>query len=296
MYLLPGILVFIFLLVLLGGCRRRKKIIKKVCCMCLKEKCEILDNLLMPFGYEYVPSQDIFTSRIDAWQRKFGYSAFYDKAASHFGMVIDSLPVYFNYDGRTWLIELWKGQYGINTGCEIGVYYAERILNENELDYTLFNSVNDEDMPELSLVFYNSVKNKELAQLSKPHWWLTAFKPGLFTPASNLSLWASITLHSPQMAKAFSNALINTGFHPCDICVHRNTVTFTFEGFTHVCCIFSKLRIAAAMRFNRLLCRIFLFATRPFKRSADRVLYLYYYIPFVFRRIFNVRKCKNCKR
>jgi Domain of unknown function (DUF4474) len=24
--------------------------------------------------------------------------------------------------GKTWMIELWKGQYGLMTGCEIGVY------------------------------------------------------------------------------------------------------------------------------------------------------------------------------
>ena len=68
---------------------RRKKIIKKVCSMCMKEKCHLLDELIEPFGYSYVLSQDIFTSRIDAWQREFGYCALFDKAAFRFNMVFD---------------------------------------------------------------------------------------------------------------------------------------------------------------------------------------------------------------
>ena len=40
------------------------------------------------------------------------------------GMIIDCEPVRFYYGGKKWLIELWKGQYGMTTGCEIGVYTA----------------------------------------------------------------------------------------------------------------------------------------------------------------------------
>ena len=42
--------------------------------------------------------------------------------APRFQMVFDALPVYFDYQKKTWLIEFWKGQYGINTGAEIGIY------------------------------------------------------------------------------------------------------------------------------------------------------------------------------
>lgn len=295
MYLFPVILIPVILILAIlsffciGRCRR-KKIIKKINCMCIDEKCQILDNLLKPFGYSYVQSDDIFSTRIDAWQRKFGYGAFYDKAASHFGMVINSLPVYFNYHNRTWLIEFWKGQYGINTGCEIGVYRADRILNENELDHTLFNSVSNEDMPDISLFFYNITQSKEIAQLSGTHWWLTAFKPGLFSIPSNLSVWSSITLASPEMAYAFYRALLKLGYSTSEIIIHRNTVTFTFGGSTPVNGIFRRLTSYVAQFFNHLCCKVYLFATRPFSTSADRVLYLYYYLPFTLRRLLNIRQ------
>lgn len=297
MYLLSGIFFLILLIFYCLGYFRRTKIIKKICYMCMQQKCEILDNLIEPLGYAYVPLQDIFTSRTDAWQREFGYGAFYDKIAPHLGMIMDSLPIYFNYNGRTWLIELWKGQYGINTGCEIGVYYADMILNDDELDYTLFKSVNNEDMPELSFNLYNFVKDMEIAQLGAKHWWLTAFKPGLFSAASNLSLSVCITLHSCQMASAFANALIQQhGYSSSEICIHCNKVTFTFECAAPVYGILRRLKIFIIQLINKLSCKMYLFITRPFTLSVDRLLYLYYYLPFAFRRILSIRKCKGWKK
>ena len=67
--------------------------------MCTEEKRLLLNELIEPLGYYYIFGQDLFTTRIDAWQRDFGYSALYDKAAVHLNMIFDSLPVYFNYRG-----------------------------------------------------------------------------------------------------------------------------------------------------------------------------------------------------
>ena len=39
-------------------------------------------------------------------------------AYQYVGMVFETLPVYFDYAGKTWLIQIWKGQYGICTECE----------------------------------------------------------------------------------------------------------------------------------------------------------------------------------
>jgi hypothetical protein len=42
------------------------------------------------------------------------------------------------------------------------------------------------------------------------HWWLTGFKPGVFTTASDLSMDISITLKNTDMRQAFVNELNNT--------------------------------------------------------------------------------------
>lgn len=291
MYLFFGIFFAVVLLFLCLNHWRRRKIIRKVCSMCMNEKCDILDGLISPFGYAYVPSQDIFTSRLNAWQREFGYCGLYDRAAPHFNMVFDCLPVYFDYCGRTWLIEFWKGQYGINTGCEIGVYYADGMVSDEELARTLFHCADNEDMPKLSFTFE---KNEQvIAQLSARHWWLTAFKMGCFSNPGSLSLKASLTLHCPKMTEAFVNGLLRAGYCRHEISVYCNTVTFVFNRSPRICGLFRRLRIRIAQCSNRFWCRIYLFVTRPFCLSVDRILYLYYYLPFAFRRIFRIRKYKK---
>jgi len=257
----------------------------------MNEKCELLDELLSPFGYAYVPSQDIFTSRVDSWQRDLGYCALYDKAAAHLNMVFDSLPVYFDYQGRTWLIEFWKGQYGINTGCEIGVYYADHILETNELKHTLFQSVSKEDMPKLSFTLCRN--GQIIAKLCAKHWWLTAFKTGLFSSPTDLSMRACVTLPSSGMARAFAAGLTNAGLSWNDICICCQTVSFSFDGSAPVHGIFRRLRIRLAQWCNRFWCRIYCYVTRPFCLSVDRVLYLYYYLPAVFRKTLHIRKYKR---
>ena len=147
-------------------------------------------------------------------------------------------------------------------------------------------------MPELSFAFYNAEKEMEIAQLCGRHWWLTAFKPGLFSNPSNLTLWSCVTLYSHEMAVAFANALIKLGYCTNEVSIHRNTVTFTFKGGKPVCGIFRRIITSIAQSLNWLGCQIYLFITRPFTLSVDRVLFLYYYLPFVFRRILNIRKHK----
>ncbi len=57
------------------------------------------DKLLSDAGYAYDPIQDIFITKMDAWQRKYGYCALYDEAAVAAGMIIVSEPVRFEYEG-----------------------------------------------------------------------------------------------------------------------------------------------------------------------------------------------------
>lgn len=89
-----------------------------------QDRLEELNRDLKPFGFAYDPSQDLFYSLMDCWQRNFGYCRLYDEATATFSMIIDCEPIYFRYGGKKWLIEFWKGQYGMTTGGEIGIYYT----------------------------------------------------------------------------------------------------------------------------------------------------------------------------
>ena len=291
MYLFFALFFLILLFFVCLNFWRRKKIIKKICTMCMKEKCHLLDELIKPFGYSYVLSQDIFTSRIDAWQRKFGYCSLFDEAASRFSMVLDCLPIYFPYQNRTWMIEFWKGQYGINTGCEIGVYHADRILTDDELAQTLFQCADDENMLKMSLTLFKD--SGEIASLCEKHWWLTAFSMGSFSNPNNLSLRASIVFPSGKMAAAFANGLMRAGYQPEDIQHCCNTVTFIFSDSVQPRDILKRLQRRIAQWINHFWCRIYLFVTRPFHLSIDRILYLYYYLPFAFRKMLHIKKYKG---
>lgn len=105
MYLYIGMILLLCVLLFVLSMLFRKAKTEKICKMSCPQKLQIIENLVFPFGYTYIPKGDFFSSALEAWQRRFGYAALYDKSASHFHMVFNALPVYFDYDGRTWLIE-----------------------------------------------------------------------------------------------------------------------------------------------------------------------------------------------
>ena len=174
--------------------------------MTLEEKCNLLNAIIEPMGFSYLADQDIFTSTRDAWQRKMGYQSLYNRGAVHFNMVFDYLPVYFDYNDKTWMIQLWKGQYGVNTGGEIGVYYADHIVSQEQLDTTLFQAVDDSDILKMSM--YLMRDGKCVFRLTCVHWWLTGFSMGLFSWPKQLSLNASITFPDCAIMNAFIEGLL----------------------------------------------------------------------------------------
>lgn len=293
MYLFLSIFIPILLILVCIMHTRKKKNIQKVSALSFEDKYHLINDLVSPFGYCYIPSQDIFSTRIDAWQRDYGYCALYDRASVHFNMVFDSFPVYFDYGGRTWLAEFWKGQYGINTGCEMGLYYADGIIDEANRNTTLFKSVEDADMPKMS--FLHSKNQAPIANLRGRHWWLTAFHVGCFSQPAELSLRASLTFPTTSMAIAFTEGLLQCGYSSDTFYRRNNMVTLSFTE-PHVSrSFFRRMRIGLAQWSNRLWCKAYMFFTRPFTLSLDRILYLYYYLPFAFRKTLRIRRYKNHK-
>ena len=156
-----------------------KKIICKINAMDYCTKCSLLNELVYPFGYDFHCDCGFFSSTVDAPQRQAGYTRLYDYMAPRFQMVFDSLPVYFDYRGRTWLIEFWKGQYGINAGGEIGIYHADRLLSETEYRTAHFKAAEGDEM--LSCTLQLCLENGACVKISERHWWLTVFLPGVFS-------------------------------------------------------------------------------------------------------------------
>jgi hypothetical protein len=149
-------------------------------------------------GFLYDPRHDIIYSKMNPLQRQFGYAYGYDAAALAMTAIIDCEPIFFDYAGKHWMIELWKGQYGLETGCEIGVYnrtisstsppvnpvYAalDASIGRRPGDTTpshnlFFDCAMDNELLVMSSTLY---KNGQLLFFRGPekHWWLTGFKWG----------------------------------------------------------------------------------------------------------------------
>ncbi len=209
-------------------------------------------------------------------------------------MIFDYLPVYFDYQGRTWLIELWKGQYGINTGAEIGIYYADRILSPDELSTAHFKAVEDEDMLPLSFSLFR--RKTLLAAISKRTWWLTAFCMGQFSHPCELCMKSTIQFQDRDMLSSFLNALYETGIDKRYVRVCGCELLFCFCGSQNRHYgFFARIIRCHAQFWNRIFCKIYLQITGIFCSTIDRLLYLYYLLPFAFRRMLTPRKYCKCK-
>ncbi|HEY7031494.1 MAG TPA: DUF4474 domain-containing protein [Thermomicrobiales bacterium] len=194
-------------------------------------------------GFTYDPDQDIILSRMDALQRNFGYAYGYDAGALGMSMVIDCEPIFFDYANKHWMIELWKGQYGLETGCEVGVY--TRPIGSTGPGYALLDATvgrRPGDGVASHNLFYDCAADGDRLQLRATlkrdgqalftrgpelHWWLTGFKWGVFSHPSQLSVDVAITLKDGAMLQAFMGGIAGRPYP--NLKVDGTTVSFTFD-------------------------------------------------------------------
>jgi hypothetical protein len=186
-----------------------------------------LAHAVFAAGFKYDPQQDIIFSRMDALQRQFGYAYGYDDSIFLINAVIDCEPIFFVFAGKTWMIELWKGQYGLMTGCEIGVYnrplndppewaLLDRFLGRREHDPTpshnkFFACANDNELLEMSFTLKRRGQ-KLFSRGPEKHWWLTGFKWGVLSNPDDLSMEVEIRFPSYEMIGPFKDALVGLGY------------------------------------------------------------------------------------
>ena len=172
-------------------------------CFCNSAYASGFENIARAAGFVYDPKQDIYITRLDSFQRYFGFNGFYDRIALPAGMIIHAEPIKFEYNGKRYMLELWKGQYGVMTGAEIGLY-------EKKYGYN-YKCVADEDMIYMSYSLYK--KGVKLFTRRGVHWWLTGFKPGEFAAPDELTMEnVYIRFNSQGMRDAFLKALYATGY------------------------------------------------------------------------------------
>lgn len=185
--------------------------------------------LLAQWGYDYDARQDVLVSRFDAWQRRYGYCRLQDEAAAACGALIHCEPVPFSFQGGRYLLGLWKGQYGLAAGAEIGFFRAEGpdLSIPGVFQGPFYRFVPDAECPAMTLTLFKG--EKVLFGLEARHWRLAGFRPGLFARPEDLVLRASVAFPSVEMAQAACSALLDAGYTPYEIGRVDETVYITFS-------------------------------------------------------------------
>jgi hypothetical protein len=253
-----------------------------------------LDKAIVTAGYSYDLEQDIFYSNMDAWQRNMGYCHLYDEAAAPLGMIIDCEPIYFQYDGKKWLIEFWKGQYDLTTGCEIGVYTSvgPDLNIEGVFNGTFYNCAANVEQLQMGLILKKN--GKKLFTREGRHWWLTGFKLGEFSEPSELTIDLIITLKDQTMRNAFLIGLKEAGYLEKEISINENTVGFKFNE-TRTPQPISRTRKTdwLIQRKNKLLCDNYQEITKPYNNLPDKIKAIQEQAPEIYEKIINIGKSKQ---
>lgn len=144
-------------------------------------------------GYAYDMKAGVFYATGEGFQREFGYAEIYDRVAVVGTMPLDTTRIKFNYNGKDWMVQLWKGFYGlVFAGCEIGIYNRPEGMDS---ELTAYNVVTLDYYQDFTIDFYyNKPDTHTIFGDSKPDftrstrtWWFTAFEPSInVSPATNV--------------------------------------------------------------------------------------------------------------
>lgn len=169
-------------------------------------------------GFNFNLYESLVYATIDSWMREFGFCVFYDIAANSMPLLWHYITrrFEFEYNGMEWMIQIWKGNYLITNGAEVGVYNREPGSFG-----TFYNCATNDQLMEMSLQVYHG---DELLVNQDPqmHWWINGFQmtDRRYVPSS-MTMKFSIVMPDEEMLKAFCESIDNH---------YKHDVTYTVEG------------------------------------------------------------------
>lgn len=173
------------------------------------------------FGFKYSTKDKVFYTAENAWQRNFGYMETYDNFSGAMAISYDTIRVKFNYDNKEWMMQFWKGQYGlVLIGAELGTYNRK----ENATESSYYDCVTDEEKLNMSMkvLRLNPTTNKFdvlFTRTPSKTWWLTGFTPGTLNAGAyvanedatkKVQVVSTIDFDTPEQAQAFIGGLKTT--------------------------------------------------------------------------------------
>ena len=196
-------------------------------------------------AYRWMPGKDkwydgYFYNIKNAWQRIFGFNKAYDALSFLAGCSYDTIRVQFNYGGREWMVQLWKGGYfhSLCTGGEIGIY--NRKLGSSGSHYS---SAMQKDWIGMQFSIYAGEigMSRLFTRPMEDTFWATGYKPYILDnlkqkPLTLCTMDATLRFKDAAMASAFAQALAAKNFaevgEPLRLTKALNTERYTINGDT----------------------------------------------------------------
>lgn len=178
----------------------------------------LVDRQVLSYKYSYVDDY-YYTNDKECWQYNFGFGKIYDIASPYLLLEYDYVRVFFTYGDKDWMLQMWKGQYGmIFYGGEIGIYtrkHSEAGVGE----WAMYACPAEENWLKMEMTLWHEELNgewtREFTREYDYYWWCTGFKNGHLRqeePADELRLTGRITFKDEEMAGIVYKSLIDCGF------------------------------------------------------------------------------------
>lgn len=175
---------------------------------------------ILGIGFNYDLSELLVYATVDCWMRDYGFCLFYDILATSMPMFFhyNTRRFKFDYNGLEYMIQIWKGNYVITNGGEVGIY-----CRDASKFGSYYDCANNEQMLNMSM---QVLHGDEVLVDEGPmyHWWINGFNMGnrMYLPES-LTLKFSIEMTDKEMLDAFCESIDNHYMHD---------VTYTVDGLT----------------------------------------------------------------
>lgn len=155
-------------------------------------------------GYNFNIYEMMVYTTVDCWMRNFGFCIMYDVLANlnpiSYSYVTRRFK--FDYNGLQYMIQIWKGNYFISNGGEVGVYTREPVSIG-----TFYNCASEDQELMMSMKIYSGDKLLVNRPLQR-HWWVSGFHISnrRYLPTA-LTLESTIVMTDEAMLKAFTEAI-----------------------------------------------------------------------------------------
>lgn len=162
------------------------------------------DRGVMNIGFNYESKEKAFFATNDCWQRQFGFMPLYDIGASMIGYDYLTRRIFFDYAGKEWMVQVWKGNYHweIFVGGEVGLYNRPA-GTKNGWHYAC---AADEEMIPMTMKVYDN-NETYVDRSSELTWWMTGFKAaGHGVSLKEVKLDSTFTFPTQEMCDAFTKA------------------------------------------------------------------------------------------